>query len=90
MLASGDLLYAAYGGLQIYCANCPRLSVGLVGAQALLKWPASATNYSLETASNLPATQWQPVPGTPQPTNDFYQLLLAATNPAAFFRLRGQ
>ena len=59
LAASGDYVYAASGdlGLQILCINCPRLSAEPLGNQVLLKWPASATNYLLETASKLPPTR---------------------------------
>jgi len=92
MSVSGQYAYVASGaqGLEIFCLDCPRLSAELVGTQVLLQWPASATNYLLETAVSLPAPQWQGVPGTPQLTNGFYQLPVPAAAPAAFFRLRGQ
>jgi hypothetical protein len=91
MAVSGHLAYLACGaqGLQIYCLESPRLSAELLGSQVLLQWPASATNWMLESAPSLPAQQWQAVPATPQRINDFYQLLIPATHPSAFFRLRG-
>jgi len=92
MAVSGHLAYLACGaqGLQIYCLDCPRLSAELLGSQVLLQWPASATNWTLESAPSLPAQQWQTVPATPQRINDSYQLLIPATHPSAFFRLSAQ
>ena len=92
MAVSGHLAYLACGaqGLQIYCLDSPRLSAELLGSQVLLQWPASATNWMLESAPSLPAQQWQTVPATPQRINDSYQLLIPATHPSAFFRLSAQ
>jgi hypothetical protein len=90
--ASGNYAYVAAGaqGLQILCLDCPRLSASLVGGQLQLTWPASTTNYVLESAANLPAAQWLPVSGTPQIQGSSYILTVPATASAAFFRLRGQ
>jgi hypothetical protein len=92
MAVSGHYAYFASGaqGLQIYCLDCPRLSAEPAGGQVLLKWPPSSVTYSLESAQSIVNPQWQPVPGTPQLMNGFYQLLIPATPPGAFLRLHGQ
>jgi hypothetical protein len=83
--------YLVMGGdLRIFCIDCPSLSAGLDKEDVVLKWPASATNYALESATSLPAIQWQPVLRTPVLNNGFYQLSVSPTSPAVYFRLRGQ
>ena len=87
---SSDFGYLASGseGLRIYCLDCPRLSAESHGGDVLLRWPQSATNFVLQTASALPASRWQTVAGTFQLTNGYNELLVPASGPAGFFRLR--
>ena len=54
----------------------------------ILKWPASAADYSVESAADLTSTNWQTVSQSPVLTNGWYELTLPATNGAQFFRLR--
>jgi hypothetical protein len=62
----------------------PSLSIKSVGNQIDLFWPASATNYGLECASDLSAQNWVVVTnGAPISGG----VTLTNTWPAAFFRL---
>lgn len=62
----------------------PWLSIALAGSQIALLWPASATNYILESATNLSAPCWVAVTnGTPITGG----VTLTNSLPAAFFRL---
>jgi hypothetical protein len=64
----------------------PTLNVVSSGSQTALYWPASATNYLLQTTTNLVSTNWVTV------TNATPIIGVTVTNnlPAAFFRLQAQ
>jgi len=54
-----------------------------------LSWPAKATNYVLEAATNLtPGSAWNPVTNAPAVTATNRSVQLPLTGPAKFFRLR--
>jgi hypothetical protein len=61
----------------------PSLNVTRAGKSVLLSWPAEATNYQLESTTNIPDGLWQLVPGIS--TNS---ATLPADNPSRFYRLR--
>ena len=61
----------------------PRLSIVRNGNQVTISWDASLAGWTLESASELPATSWSPVPGV---TGNSITLNLAPGN--AFYRLR--
>ena len=64
----------------------PALNVVSSGSQTVLYWPASATNYLLQTTTNLASSNWVAV------TNGMPIIGVTVTNnaPAAFFRLQAQ
>ena len=53
----------------------------------LLRWPANAANYRLESSPTMSAPRWSPVPVTPTLVGNEYQVALPATGPSQFFRL---
>jgi len=61
----------------------PALSLSPAGSKALLNWPAEATNYVLQSATNLVTPNWEAVKGALPGTN----LPVAYDSPARFFRL---
>src|SRR5690242_15664897 len=69
--------------------------VGVGGGQSLLYWPGSATNYVLQTVTNLASTNWVAATNAVAVnaavvTNSApagYFRLLATTNPTAGMRL---
>jgi uncharacterized repeat protein (TIGR03803 family) len=62
----------------------PALSIASVSNQTVLFWPASATNYVLESTTNLASPNW--VPATDAvPVN---AVTVSNTLPARFFQLR--
>lgn len=65
----------------------PRLQVALSGSNVVLRWPKSATGFTLETNSNLGGGAWTPSPIPPVDDGDFLRVTWPATN-SAFFRLR--
>ena len=55
----------------------------------MIHWPASATNFMLEQADGLgKGVQWSPVQANPALTNGRFEILVPATAPQKFFRLR--
>jgi len=72
-------------------APTPALQIGLSATNVILSWPASATDYSLEAATNLLATNaWSPVTNQPEPAADLCTVTLPATPGDRFFRLHQQ
>ena len=61
------------------------LNYSLSGTSLTLSWDPSLTNYVLETATQLPATSWTPVPGV---VNN--SVTVDASTGTAFFRLHKQ
>ena len=64
--------------------------LGLVpnNQSVFLSWPTTATNYTLQTATNIVAPiNWATVTNTAQSNTLTFWLTLPATNPANFFRL---
>ena len=62
----------------------PTLKIAADGNQTAFYWPAAATNYVLQTTTNLAGTNWVTVTnGTP-----IIGLTLSNALPAAFFRLQ--
>jgi hypothetical protein len=91
---SGDYLYVAEGNwmlrvLQMSTVpeNVPLSVESEVGA-LILKWPATATAYLLESSADPTAPIWDPVAGTTQSNGDQYEITVPADGPARFFRLR--
>jgi hypothetical protein len=65
------------------CVPIPALNIASVGNQSVLYWSASATNYVLQTTTNLSPPNWVTVSnGTP-----IIGVTLTNSSPAAFFRL---
>jgi len=58
------------------------------GANVVISWPASATNYVLEAADTLSATNWTPVTNIPAPVNGQSTIVLAPCEARQFFRMR--
>jgi hypothetical protein len=56
--------------------------------QVQLTWPASATNWTLVSASTLSAPNWSAVTNTPVTLNNQFAVTLSAAAPAQFFRLK--
>lgn len=67
----------------------PPLSLAVAGDTLLVSWPATASDFVLESATNLLApVNWLPVGKAPLLSNGSYRVTLPATNAAALFRLR--
>ncbi len=66
----------------------PSLQISLVGGQAQLSWPVSATGFMLESNPNLGTTNWTAV--TDAPATNGIQIFLSEpiTGTNQFYRLR--
>jgi hypothetical protein len=94
---SGNTLYgtANFGGIwgagTVFSLTLlPPLSIALAGKQLAISWPAWATNFTLQTATDLASTTWSNITNgfTTSGTNYFFGTNV--TNYAAYFRLRQQ
>jgi hypothetical protein len=69
----------------------PSLNLTRSGSQFIVSWPASATNYVLEAAITLPASNtWTTVGAQPVVDGDQNKVTVPMSNGNKFFRLRGQ
>ncbi len=69
----------------------PALSASLLGSDIAIQWPAYATNFVLESTTNLsPPVLWAPVTNAPVTINGFFRITGDRTEAARFFRLREQ
>ncbi|MGH7978784.1 MAG: DUF2341 domain-containing protein, partial [Limisphaerales bacterium] len=69
----------------------PSLSLNFSGGNASFVWPSSGVGYALYTATNLtPPVLWTPCAGQPVWTNDQWQVSLAPSAAARYYRLQSQ
>ena len=67
----------------------PVVDVVDLGANTFLfSWPAAATGFTLESATNLPSAVWNPVATPPDLIGDVFQLQKESAGPREYFRLR--
>jgi hypothetical protein len=66
----------------------PALQAQVSGGNAILTWPGSATNYGLETASNLFGSIWTPVTNAPVSINSQNTVTNLISLPSQYYRLR--
>ena len=64
----------------------PSLSIASVGGQSVLFWPASATNYVLQSTTNLASPNWV----TASDAVPVIAFTVTNSSPARFFRLQQQ
>ena len=90
---NGNLYGTALGGgtnddgtvfeLTLPPSSPPALSILLNGRQSVLSWPASASNYVLQSTTNLASPNWATV-SYAMPTNS---VTVTNSSPAQYFRL---
>lgn len=67
----------------------PSITVGLVGGNVELSWPATATGFVLETSATLGTTaSWTAVATTPTEADGVKKVTLTPASGTAFFRLK--
>src|SRR5450759_1421993 len=95
LILSGNTLYgtAGWGGssgkgtvFSLSLASGPQLNIASVGNQSVLFWPASATNYVLQSTTNLSSPNWV----TASDAVPVIAVTVTNTSPARFFRLQQQ
>ena len=73
--------------IQVVRQPPPTLAIQYIGNQILVSWPASQTNYLLESATSLAPSNWSPVTNTPVPADITQTVNLNLSNTNRFFRL---
>jgi hypothetical protein len=58
-----------------------------VSNQVILSWPAAATNFVLQSTTNLAAPAWDAVANAPVVVNGEYQVTNTASDPQRLYRL---
>ena len=66
------------------------LTIAASGTGVQLSWPAAATGFQLQRASNLVPPDWLPVTQMPTISNNRATVLLPASGAGGFFRLASQ
>ncbi|MSU62106.1 MAG: hypothetical protein EXS31_06880 [Pedosphaera sp.] len=64
------------------------LKAARASSSLILSWPASATDYTLESTDALPAANWSAVPETRSVAGDQNVVTVAAGSGARYYRLR--
>jgi len=66
----------------------PALAVTLLGDQIVLSWPTNVAGFSLVSATNLPASAWQPVLPAPTVLGELNVVTNDLVGGQAFYRLQ--
>ena len=65
----------------------PTLTANRQGGQLVLSWPTNSTNFFLQYASELPASNWFPIAPSPAILNGHYFVTNSLTGEKTFYRL---
>jgi uncharacterized repeat protein (TIGR03803 family) len=97
LILSGNILYgtANFGGAggtgTVFALTlAPPLSIAPAGNQVAISWPSWATNFVLQTATDLPSGNWSNITNGFVTNGSSYLFTINATSEAAYFRLRQQ
>jgi hypothetical protein len=63
-----------------------RLTIERSSGNVIIRWPASATGYALQSTSSLTTPNWAPAGGMPMPDGDFLKVTVPISG-TQFFRL---
>jgi beta-glucosidase len=75
--------------LEAYAASAPDLTIALSGINAVISWPASLTDWSLQSTSSLGAfANWSDVANAPQLLNSEYTITNDLGAVSKFYRLK--
>jgi hypothetical protein len=74
----------------VQSATPPSLQAQISGRNVIISWPGWATNYSLETANNFPASNWIPITNAPAIINSQNTVTNSITQPSQYYRLKRQ
>jgi len=67
--------------------EAPRLRIERSGSDVVIRWPASATGYALQSSASLSAPSWSAVGGAPEVDGSFLRMTVPVGSGARFFRL---
>jgi hypothetical protein len=87
-LTAGQVASLYAGGAEAIAG--PMLQITASGGKITLTWPANATSFKLQSATDLAAQNWTAVTGTPTLVGGFNALTFAAPPSATFYRLSPQ
>ncbi len=73
--------------IRFYALQQPRLEAQLVGRNVVLRWPATAAGYVVESAPSLTSTNWEVLAGPPAIWGASYVLTNAPISGTMFYRL---
>jgi len=65
----------------------PSLEISVAGGKTVLKWPANATPFTLQSSPKLVSGTWTAVSGTPTVVNGLNTLPVSTTQAQMFYRL---
>jgi hypothetical protein len=66
----------------------PRLEIAYSGEQVMISWPATASDFALETATGLAlGASWLPLSNGIETVGDRFVLTVNPASAAAFYRL---
>jgi uncharacterized repeat protein (TIGR03803 family) len=96
VILSGNTLYGTtesggsngFGNVFALSLPAPSLGIAPAGSQIVLSWPASASNYVLQTAADLSSGSWSNITNGVFTSGTNYVLTNTVSNQAAFFRLQ--
>jgi len=97
LILSGNILYgtANFGGAggtgTVFALTlAPPLSIAPAGNQVAISWPSWATNFVLQTATDLSPGNWGNITNGFTTNGASYFFTINATGQTAYFRLRQQ
>jgi len=100
LILSGNTLYGTtqYGGVfgsgTIFSISLPpppppQLTIIRSAENIVLSWPTNSTGFTLQSTTNLPSTNWSPVPDAPAIVGNRFYVTNSPAGSALFYRLRG-
>ena len=81
------VLDGGFWGLIAVVPGGPRLSLVRSGANVVVSWPATSSNYTLQSADDLARPVWAAVGQTPILVGGQYSVTVPITKAKQFFRL---
>ena len=73
-----------------YESGNPFLGIQQLAGGIVLSWPSAYGGFAVQSTTNLTATNWTPVAGTPTPTGYQFVITNDATDAIRFYRLKTQ
>jgi len=85
-----DLLSSGYNPFAIsILTSIPILAMSHSGSDVLVSWLTNYSSFTLQSTTNLPSTDWSPVPDAPAIVGNQFCVTNSPASSALFYRLRG-